>query len=132
MKISSLIAMLEEREIARVVGIPHDEARMRFPLQSNTVTNFDEFSEILADYFNHHYAACLSGGGFSTSQAASRAKGVIENEYRRKGGDIVIAYNDAHDGTNGVGDLPYVYCKKRLALPKLVTKTPFLALVAAT
>ena len=101
MKISSLIAMLEEREIARVVGIPHDEARMRFPLRANTVSSFDEFSEILADYFNHHYAACLSGGGFSVSQASSRAKGVIENEYRRKGGDIVMAYNDAHDGTNG-------------------------------
>jgi hypothetical protein len=25
----------------------------------------------------------------------------LEREYRRHGGDIVTAYNDAHDGTNG-------------------------------
>jgi hypothetical protein len=101
MNITSLTAMLEERHIAREIGIPHDEARMRFPLQSNTVGNFEEFTEALANYFNHHHAECLTGGRFSSSEAASRAKEIVEYEYRRKGGDIVTAYNDAHDGTNG-------------------------------
>jgi hypothetical protein len=101
MNITSLTAMLEERHIAREIGIQHDEARMRFPLQSNTVGNFEEFTEALANYFNHHHAECLTGGRFSSSEAASRAKEIVEYEYRRKGGDIVTAYNDAHDGTNG-------------------------------
>ena len=37
----------------------------------------------------------------SRSKAESRAKTLVEQEYRRRGGDIVMAYNDAHDGTNG-------------------------------
>jgi len=101
MNITSLIAMLEERHIARVTGIPHDGARMRFHLQSNTVGSFEEFTENLANYYNHHHAECLTGGRFSFSEAASRAKEIVESEYRRKGGDIVTAFNDAHDGTNG-------------------------------
>lgn len=101
MSITSLTAMLEERHIAREIGIPHDEARMRFSLQSNTVGSFEEFTELLADYLNHHHAECLTGGRFSHSEAASRAKEIVGQEYRRKGGDIVSAYNDAHEGTNG-------------------------------
>ena len=101
MNITSLTAMLEERHIAREIGIPHDEARMRFPLQSNIVDSFEEFTEVLANYYNHHHAECLTGGRFSFPEAASRAKGIVENEYRKKGGDIATAYNDAHDGTNG-------------------------------
>jgi len=101
MIITSLTTMLEERHIARVIGIPHDEARLRYPLQSNTVGSFEEFTENLANYYNHHHAECLTGGRFSFSEAASRAKEIVEYEYKRKGGDIVTAYNDAHDGTNG-------------------------------
>ena len=101
MNITSLITTLDERHIARVIGIPHDEARMRFPLQSNTVGSFEEFTEVLANYYNHHHVECLSGGRFSFSEAASRAKDIVENEYRRKGGDIVTAFNDAKSGTNG-------------------------------
>ena len=101
MIITSLTSMLEERHIARVIGIPHDEARLRYPLQSNTVGSFEEFTENLANYYNHHHAECLTGGRFSFSEAASRAKEIVEYEYKRKGGDIVTAYNDAHDGTNG-------------------------------
>ena len=101
MNITSLMTMLEERHIAKVIGIPHDEARMGFHLQSNTVGSFEEFTEVLANYYNHHHVACLTGGKFSLSEAASRAKEIVGQEYRRKGGDIVTAYNDAHEGTNG-------------------------------
>jgi len=100
--INTLLAELDERTIAQRIGIPHDEARMRYPVRSNTIEGFDEFNWIIADYYNQHFTACVSyGGSLSASEAASRAKELLEREYRRRGGDIVMAYNDAHDGTNG-------------------------------
>lgn len=100
--INSLLEALNERTIATRIGIPHDEARMRYPLQSNTVGSFHEFSDIIGDYYNYHFTTCVSGGGsLSRAEAASRAKEILELEYRRLQGDIVTAFNDAHDGTNG-------------------------------
>jgi len=100
--INSLISELDERTIAQRIGIPHDEARMRYPLANNTVRSFDEFNRIIANFLNHQVSMCISHGGrLSVSQAASWAKELLEREYRRQGGDIVSAYNDARDGTNG-------------------------------
>jgi len=100
--IRNLLAALDERVIARRIGIPHDEARMRFPLRSNTVSDFDAFSDIVADYYNYHFTQCVSNGGaMSGAEAAGRAKELLEQEYRRRNGNIVSAFNDAHDGTNG-------------------------------
>ena len=102
MSITNLLAELEERHIARRIGIPHDEQRMRYQLSSNTVRDFDEFSRVIGDYYNNHMANCVAlGGRMPRSKAESRAKALVEKEYRRRGGDIVMAYNDAHDGTNG-------------------------------
>ncbi len=99
--IDSLLGALDERRIAQQVGLPHDEARMRFPLKSNTVSTFDEYSDLLADYYNYHFTQCVSRGGtLPRTEAAGRAKEVLEREYRRRGGDIVTAFNDARDGTN--------------------------------
>ena len=36
-----------------------------------------------------------------TSEAYGRAKELLEREYRKRNGDIVSAFNDACDGTNG-------------------------------
>ena len=100
--IGNLLNEIEERTIAQQVGIRHDETRVRYHLSSNTVANFDEFDRIISDYCNTHFTSCVTGGGrLSHAEAASRAKEIIEREYRRQGGDIVTAYNDAHDGTNG-------------------------------
>ena len=102
MSVQSLLSEIDERTIARRVGIAHDEARMRYPLTSNTVSNFDEFTRIIGDYYNRHFSSCVSHGGhMSSAEASGRAKELLEKEYRRRGGDIVMAYNDAHDGTNG-------------------------------
>ena len=102
MSVDSLLAELDERTIAQQIGIPHDEARMRYPLQSNTVNSFDEFDSVITDYYNNHFTKCIShGGSLSTAEASGSAKELLEQEYRRRGGDIVMAYNDAHDGTNG-------------------------------
>lgn len=102
MSVNSLLAELDEKVIARRVGIPHDEARMQYALNSNTVSTFDEFSLIIGDYYNRHFTRCISNGGrMSASEAAARAKEILEQEYRRRNGDIVTAFNDARDGTNG-------------------------------
>ena len=100
--INSLLGALDERQIARRIGIPHDEARMQYPLHRNTVDCFDEFSDVIADYYNRHFTMCVSNGGsLSQSEAAGKAKEILEREYRRREGDIVTAFNDAQDGTNG-------------------------------
>jgi len=100
--IDSLLGALDERQIAQQVGLPHDEARMRYPLRSNTASSFEEYSDLIADYYNHHFTQCVSrGGALPASEAAGRAKEVLEREYRRRSGDIVAAFNDARDGTNG-------------------------------
>ena len=100
--VQSVLGALEERQIARRIGIPHDETRMRYPLERNTVRDFDEFSSAIGDYYNHHFSSCISNGGaLSRTEAVGRAKEALEHHYRRRNGDIVSAFNDAHDGTNG-------------------------------
>jgi len=97
-----LLAAIDELAIARNVGIPHDEARMRYALRRNTVSDFGEFTEVIAGYYSHHVSHCVMHGGYiSRTEAAGRAKEILEQEYRRQGGNIVSAFNDAHDGTNG-------------------------------
>ena len=100
--INSLMAELDERTIASRIGIAHDEVRMQYHLGSNTVNNFDQFSNLITDYYNYHYTNCVSRGGrLLASEAYGRAKELLEREYRKRNGDIVTAFNDAHDGTNG-------------------------------
>jgi len=100
--INSLLSDLDERVIAKRVATKHDEVRMQYHLRSNTVTDFGQFKSIIADYGNCHYTSCLSHGGMLTSsEAYGKAKELLEKEYRRRRGDIVSAFNDAHDGTNG-------------------------------
>jgi len=100
--IDSVLAALDERQIARHVGLAHDEARMQYPLRRNTVDSFEEFTSVVANYTSYHYARCVSfGGSLPPAEAAGRAKEILEREYRRRDGDIVTAFNDACDGTNG-------------------------------
>ena len=100
--ITTILDALDERSIAQAIGIPHDEARLSYRLQSNTVSDFDEFTHIVGEYVQHHSFRCIaSGGRLSRADAGGRAKEILEQAYRRQNGDLVTAYNDAHDGTNG-------------------------------
>jgi len=100
--INNVLRSLDERQIARNVGLRHDEARMRYPLNRNTVTDFDEFSRVIGDYYNRHFHYVSNGGSLSPVDAMGRAKDLLDHIYRRKrNSDIVGAFNDAHDGTNG-------------------------------
>ena len=100
--INSLMTELDERTIAQRLAIAHDEARLQYPLQANTVGSFHQFGNIITDYYNYHYTRCVSRGGrLPASESYGRAKELLEREYRKRGGDIVSAFNDAHDGTNG-------------------------------
>jgi len=75
---------------------------MRYSLQRNTVGSFQEFTSIIADYYNYHFSQCIShGGSLSRTDASGRAKEILEQAFRREKGDLNTAYNDAHDGTNG-------------------------------
>jgi len=100
--IDSLCAALDEVEIARNVGIAHDEARAAYSLGKNTVPSFDEFNNLIADYYSYHIASCVARGGrIATFEAAGRASEILEREYKRHGGNLMSAYRDANDGTNG-------------------------------
>jgi len=101
--IASLLNALNERKIAQSVAIPHDEARMSYHLNRNTVDDFEEFSEILGDYYAHHHATCVSRGGrMSRPEAIGAAKEIVGNHYeRRLRSDIAKAFSNAHDGIEG-------------------------------
>ena len=98
----NLISSIDEQALTRKIGIPHDEVRMRYSLKRNTVDSYQEFTSIIADYYNYHMSQCvIHGGSLSRTEASGRAKEILEQEYKREGGDLNTAYNDAHDGTNG-------------------------------
>jgi hypothetical protein len=100
--LENLLAALDDQVIARKVAIVHDEARMQYAPKKTTVSDFTEFTDIIADYYNYHFSRCVvRGGTMSRREAAGRAKEILEEEYRRQRGNINQAYNDAHDGTNG-------------------------------
>ncbi|MFC1895237.1 hypothetical protein ACFL0Q_01035 [Thermodesulfobacteriota bacterium] len=100
--LNNLIEALDELTVTRRISTPHDEARMRYSPQRNTVGSFQEFTSIIADYYNYHFSECIShGGSLSRTDASGRAKEILEQVYRRERGDLNTAYNDAHDGTNG-------------------------------
>lgn len=102
MPIRSLLAELDERNIARQISIAHDTARLNFFLRSNTVRSFDEFGWVIGDFYNDQFTRCVSHGGrLSISEATSRAKAILEKIYRRRGGNIMTCYSDCVDGLNG-------------------------------
>ena len=97
-----ILKELDETYIAEFVTRIHDETRMQYPLHSIVVKDDIEFDDIIADYYNYHFTKCISSGGkLSRSEAAGRAKEIIERAYKAKGMDKLNAYSDGKIGTNG-------------------------------
>ena len=100
--IDSLCDALDEVIIARNVGNAHDEARAQYHPKRNIVSSFDEFSDLIAEYYSYHIGQCVvQGGRLAHFEAAGRASEILESEYKRQGGSLMSAYKDANDGTNG-------------------------------
>ena len=101
--INILLEHLDERTIARQVAMPFDTARLNYRGQtSNVVGNFDQFTEIITEFYKYIFSRCISNGGeLSSTQAWGWAKELLEREYRKKRGDIVSAFNDSNTGVNG-------------------------------
>lgn len=101
--LEAILKQLDEREIARYIGIPHDEARMAYALKKNTVADFNEFVRVISDYYSYHFSKCVAGGASLTSfESQGRAKEIVEQRYHQsRGTNLQAAYNDAHEGTNG-------------------------------
>jgi len=99
--VENLFRELEEAVIARRVGTKHDEARMQYPLTSNTVSSFDEFISRAADYYNYHFQKVHHCGPLTQFDAESQVKDIIQQVYRNYDGDIVSAFKDCTDAVNG-------------------------------
>jgi len=100
MSVRAMISELDERFIAGKVARLHDEARLSFPLRSNTVNSLAEFTDVISRYTQHHYDRCVARG-LSRVQAAGKAKEILDRALHRQGGDQWSALADAKDGTNG-------------------------------
>jgi len=100
--IDRILEELDETYITRNITRRHDEARLQYRLNSITVSSDAEFDDIIADYYNHHFSHAIAPGStLPRSEAAGRAKEIIEREYRRLNRDRLNAYDDAKTGNNG-------------------------------
>jgi hypothetical protein len=98
----SLREALDERVLSERITIPHDEARLKYRLTSNTVRDASEFERIIGDYYAYHHGQCVSHGGkLPEFQAVQAAKRIIENVYRRRNQTILNAISDGTTGNNG-------------------------------
>lgn len=100
--IDSLLEAISPRIIAKRVHIPHDEARASYPLSRNVVSDSREFEHIIGDYYNHHHASCISRDHtFPRREAETRAKAIVEVQYKKYPQPLIAAFNEALEGTNG-------------------------------
>ncbi|MBK7090662.1 MAG: hypothetical protein IPH59_02900 [bacterium] len=100
--LSSILEQLDERYIARLIAIPHDQARMKYAPPLFAIVDIGEFTRVIGEYYNYHFVTCISHGGYLTaSESEGRAKDILDREYRQQRGGFVGAFNDARFGTNG-------------------------------
>lgn len=100
-KIHDLIQMVSEGEINRKLGQNHDKARMLYRQETNTIRDTEEFEVMIGDYYNHHQHIVENASPLPLRQASHTAKGILDQEYRRDGGDWFSAYTDCRDGFHG-------------------------------
>lgn len=96
MSIEQLIQNIGARTIARVIANPINEQAMNSSLDFEELKDFAGFRRSIGRYYND-----LHGGRFSTEDAEGMAIQIIEREYHDHGGNIVSAFHDAAEGTQG-------------------------------
>lgn len=104
--IDSMLSELNEFALVQNVSKKHEEARLRYPsysrLDSNTVRDYAEFTELLGDYVQYVYSQCVIHGGYiSREDAASIGKEILESFGRHRNADVKTFYMDCKDGLNG-------------------------------
>jgi len=100
--LQQILNKLDESFVIEHVTGQHDDARIQFHLNGNTVPSDRAFDDLIAEYYNHHYTKCVSGGGeLSRAEAAGKAKNILEHDYRNRGMDKLNAYQDGKTGSNG-------------------------------
>ncbi|MBT62927.1 MAG: hypothetical protein CML13_06910 [Puniceicoccaceae bacterium] len=98
--IEQIKRQLAPRAMADEVTNPHDDARLSYRVESNTVEDMATFLVLIGDYLNHHYEHAL-GASFPELHAQEMAKEIIERSLRRNGGNLISAYHNANTGLNG-------------------------------
>lgn len=102
MRIEPLLSALSETTVAREAGNAHDTARLSYTPPLNPITSYAAFEELVGDYVVYHHERCVAPGGrLSRDQAIGMGEQMLEQVYRRDGGNRLTAYQDATDGTNG-------------------------------
>ena len=100
--IDVILRAMDEQTIARKVGMRHDQVRNQHHLSSNRVRDCNEFEDRIAGFYDFMFTRCVSNGGrLPRSVAAGRAKDILNNHYRRGGGDFNTALSDCMMGING-------------------------------
>lgn len=93
---------LDESYLVEHVTKKHDEARNQYRLKSIEVPDDTAFDNQIADYYNYHFTKCISSGGeFPRSEAAGRAKKLINEYCRRTRKNRLDIYSDGRSGANG-------------------------------
>ena len=94
--IRAVIQELRARTIAGRVHRPIEARAMDSPFDPEDLRTFATYRRALARFYRLVY-----GHEVSDQEAYGRSGQIVEREYRDRGGDIVSAYHDAVEWTNG-------------------------------
>ena len=94
----ALYGDLDPHRIAREVA-RHDEARMSYRLDRNTVDTWYEFEDEVGDYYAYH-ERYVSGNEIGATKAKDEALKILDQAYRRRNSDRMGAFANARDGLN--------------------------------
>lgn len=98
----ALRAELTPHAIAWNVTKRHDDARVRFHLNTNDVADYDEFSRLIGEYYNYLFACCISDGArLPPADALGRAQEILARGRRGEGRADVQAFYDVRSGLAG-------------------------------
>lgn len=100
--IQAVVTALDERTIATRVARKHDDFLLTHRVRNPRPRTFMEYVQTIGEYYGAHFSTCIAGGGaMSPARSQEEAKAIIHRQYERRDEDIVAAYNDAAEGTNG-------------------------------